>query len=143
MAHLPHPLVVLYGLAFLIRLSPHCGLCRERDREGERLVPTSLQKMAAIALEPFSYCWCSVSGNTECIFNFSLSHSFSTSTLFSSLPHPLWVILLFDIDNNLVYFLSNLQVKFAEPQEQDCQELFGWISFFIGEFKKASAHHMS
>ncbi|KYO42068.1 formin-H-like [Alligator mississippiensis] len=38
---------------------------------------------------------------------------------------------------------SDTLVKFAEPQEQDCQELFGWISFFIGEFKKASAHHMS
>ncbi|XP_019403707.1 PREDICTED: formin-F-like [Crocodylus porosus] len=38
---------------------------------------------------------------------------------------------------------SDTLVKFAEPQEQDSQELFGWISFFIGEFKKASAHFMS
>ncbi|KAK4812886.1 hypothetical protein QYF61_024242 [Mycteria americana] len=38
--------------------------------------------------------------------------------------------------------LSNLQVKFGEPQDLDSQELFGWISSFISEFRKACAEVM-
>ncbi|XP_064530239.1 delphilin-like [Pseudopipra pipra] len=34
---------------------------------------------------------------------------------------------------------SNVLVKFGEPQDLDSQELFGWISSFISEFRKACA----
>ncbi|XP_032849471.1 delphilin [Tyto alba] len=34
---------------------------------------------------------------------------------------------------------SNILVKFGEPQDLDSQELFGWISSFISEFRKACA----
>ncbi|XP_009869524.1 PREDICTED: uncharacterized protein LOC104275299 [Apaloderma vittatum] len=37
---------------------------------------------------------------------------------------------------------SNILVKFGEPQDLDSQELFGWISSFIREFKKACAEVM-
>jgi len=48
------------------------------------------------------------------------------------------------LDNiNVKYFsLLNLQVKFGEPQDLDSQELFGWISTFISEFRKACAEVM-
>ncbi|XP_071429254.1 uncharacterized protein [Pithys albifrons albifrons] len=34
---------------------------------------------------------------------------------------------------------SNILVKFGEPQGLDSQELFGWVSSFISEFRKACA----
>ncbi|XP_028939974.1 formin-like protein 19 [Antrostomus carolinensis] len=37
---------------------------------------------------------------------------------------------------------SNILVKFGEPQDLDSQELFGWISSFISEFRKACAEVM-
>ncbi|XP_061231354.1 delphilin-like isoform X3 [Neopsephotus bourkii] len=37
---------------------------------------------------------------------------------------------------------SNVLVKFGEPQDLDSQELFGWISSFISEFRKACAEVM-
>ncbi|XP_014799144.1 PREDICTED: formin-H-like [Calidris pugnax] len=37
---------------------------------------------------------------------------------------------------------SNILVKFGEPQDVDSQELFGWISSFISEFRKACAEVM-
>lgn len=37
---------------------------------------------------------------------------------------------------------SSVLVKFGEPQDLDSQELFGWISTFISEFRKACAEVM-
>ncbi|PKU35220.1 hypothetical protein llap_14476 [Limosa lapponica baueri] len=37
---------------------------------------------------------------------------------------------------------SNILVKFGEPQDVDSQELFGWVSSFISEFRKACAEVM-
>ncbi|OXB54787.1 hypothetical protein ASZ78_002833 [Callipepla squamata] len=37
---------------------------------------------------------------------------------------------------------SSVLVKFGEPQDRDSQELFGWISSFITEFRKACAEVM-
>ncbi|XP_032304474.1 delphilin-like isoform X2 [Coturnix japonica] len=37
---------------------------------------------------------------------------------------------------------SSVLVKFGEPQDLDSQELFGWISVFISEFRKACAEVM-
>ncbi|XP_053937492.1 uncharacterized protein LOC104057393 isoform X1 [Cuculus canorus] len=37
---------------------------------------------------------------------------------------------------------SNILVKFGEPQDLDSEELFGWISSFISEFRKACAEVM-
>ncbi|KAJ7417130.1 formin-H-like protein [Willisornis vidua] len=36
-------------------------------------------------------------------------------------------------------FCKELKVKFGEPQGLDSQELFGWVSLFISEFRKACA----
>ncbi|XP_065705631.2 disheveled-associated activator of morphogenesis 1-A-like isoform X2 [Patagioenas fasciata] len=38
---------------------------------------------------------------------------------------------------------SNILVKFGEPQDLDSQELFGWISSFISEFRKACGEVMT
>ncbi|XP_074867821.1 formin-F-like isoform X2 [Carettochelys insculpta] len=38
---------------------------------------------------------------------------------------------------------NDILVKFGEPPDQDSQELFGWISAFIREFRKVSADIMS
>ncbi|KAM8996375.1 uncharacterized protein PRD47_013118 isoform 4-T4 [Ara ararauna] len=37
---------------------------------------------------------------------------------------------------------SNVLVKFGEPQDLNSQELFGWVSSFISEFRKACAEVM-
>lgn len=68
------------------------------------------------------------------VFNFSLA-------LLFSLRSWAWVRLL-GYANVRYYSLSNLQVKFGEPQDLDSQELFGWISSFISEFRKACAEVM-
>ncbi|XP_064420276.1 formin-F [Latimeria chalumnae] len=37
---------------------------------------------------------------------------------------------------------SDILIKFGEPQDQDSQELFGWVSSFIKDFKKVYAQIM-
>lgn len=68
------------------------------------------------------------------MFNFSLA-------LLISLRSWTWFRLL-GYTNVKYSSLSNLQVKFGEPQDLDSQELFGWISSFISEFRKACAEVM-
>lgn len=43
----------------------------------------------------------------------------------------------------LSLFISPFQMKFGEADDQDSEELFGWITTFISEFERASAEIIS